>query len=190
MSEQNEGRVSDERLAEIVARYHDPKEPFAEEVGSIALELQSLRSPPAEIEAVAWRPIATHSDHFGVLVSRTPDKYIYGPLAAFVDVTGVWRVLGSEGGMTELPFEPTHWMPLPRHVGATAASPAHPQGEVGTENADLALRAAAIASEMLEALKLVNDIVDEALSGREDANMAFARIIDAIGDTAKKASGL
>jgi hypothetical protein len=60
-----------------------------------------------------WRPINTHNDHLGVLVSRPSDRVMYGPHAAFKDATGVWRILGSVGGMTKLRFEPTHWMPLP-----------------------------------------------------------------------------
>jgi hypothetical protein len=60
-----------------------------------------------------WRPIETYTACRPVLVGRRADKYLYGPLEAFMDVTGVWRVLGSEGGMTPVPFEPDVWMPLP-----------------------------------------------------------------------------
>jgi hypothetical protein len=113
----------------------------SKEDAQAAAQSHALSSPAPEpiAEAVAWRPIETHSDHFGVLVSRTPDKYIYGPLAAFLDVTGVWRVLGSEGGMTELPFEPTHWQPLPLHVGASQPAP-KPEA-VSNEAVERALKA-------------------------------------------------
>lgn len=61
----------------------------------------------------AWQPIASHHCHSAVLVGRPSDNLIYTPTSAFLDVTGVWRIFRSEGGMTPLPFEPTHWMPLP-----------------------------------------------------------------------------
>jgi hypothetical protein len=72
---------------------------------------------------VGWRRIAEHDSHFPVLVSREPDKYIYPPKAAFVDVTGVWRIYGSEGGMSELGFTPTVFQPLPSHYDGSPLPP-------------------------------------------------------------------
>lgn len=59
-----------------------------------------------------WQLIETHQGHGPVLVGRVPDECIHQPTTAFLDVTGVWRVYRSVGGMSELPFEPTHWMSL------------------------------------------------------------------------------
>jgi hypothetical protein len=60
-----------------------------------------------------WQQMATHKGHGPVIVSRPSDELAYQATTAFLDVTGVWRVFRSEGGMTPLRFEPTHWMPLP-----------------------------------------------------------------------------
>lgn len=60
-----------------------------------------------------WRPIKETDGEFPLLVGREPDKYLYGPVAAFKDVTGVWRIHGSEGGMSRVQFEPTLVQDLP-----------------------------------------------------------------------------
>jgi len=62
-----------------------------------------------------WQPIETHDgDSLPVVVGRANEKNrFYYPLSAFVDVTGVWRVLCSPGGNTPVPYEPTHFQPSP-----------------------------------------------------------------------------
>lgn len=60
-----------------------------------------------------WQLIGEDPPYKPVLVSRPRDKVIYTPTTAFYDATGIWRVFRSKGGMQLLPFEPTHWMPLP-----------------------------------------------------------------------------
>lgn len=62
----------------------------------------------------AWRPISEVADGFVYLVSRPDDRYYYEPTTAFIDATGKWRVFRSEGGCDPLPFEPTHYMKLPK----------------------------------------------------------------------------
>jgi hypothetical protein len=73
--------------------------------------LTPLYASPAEPSG--WRPIKDTDGEFPLLVGREPDKYLYGPVAAFKDVTGVWRIHGSEGGMSRLQFEPTLVQDLP-----------------------------------------------------------------------------
>lgn len=64
-----------------------------------------------------WEPIDSYDEIIGngvVLVGRpaySSDQF--GPATAFKDVTGVWRVYLSCGGMDPLPFEPTHYMLRP-----------------------------------------------------------------------------
>jgi len=71
----------------------------------------------------SWRPIETYEGCGAVLVGRPTDsKLFYRTASAFRDVTGVWRILFSEGGMAPLPYEPTVWQPLP-------APPSQPKGE-------------------------------------------------------------
>ncbi len=61
-----------------------------------------------------WQSIETYDSHRPVLVAiRKTSAISQTPAAVFKDVTGVWRVLYSEGGMTPLTFEPTHWQRLP-----------------------------------------------------------------------------
>lgn len=60
-----------------------------------------------------WSQIADYDGCGVVLVSRAPDKLYYQPTTAFRDAGGTWRVFRSEGGMAELGFEPTHFMPTP-----------------------------------------------------------------------------
>jgi hypothetical protein len=69
-----------------------------------------------------WQPIET-APGCAVLISRPTDKLMYRPTSAFRDATGVWRVFRSDGGNTPLPFEPTHWMPLP-YPPASESEPA------------------------------------------------------------------
>ena len=76
-----------------------------------------------DAEADGWRPIESHGgDCLPILVGRARPARGSSVLAAFMDATGVWRVLGSYAGMDVLPYEPSHWMPLP---------PAPPTGEGG-----------------------------------------------------------
>jgi len=35
------------------------------------------------------------------------------PVSAYVDATGVMRIIGTRNNYTKLDFMPTHWMPLP-----------------------------------------------------------------------------
>ena len=66
------------------------------------------------LEAQGWQPIETHSGCAAVLVSRpTTEREAWSATSAFMDATNVWRVFRSKGGMTPLPFKPTHWQPLP-----------------------------------------------------------------------------
>lgn len=60
-----------------------------------------------------WQPIERMTGHPVVLVSRPTGRLRHEATTAFLDATNVWRVFRSEGGMTPLPFEPTHFMPLP-----------------------------------------------------------------------------
>lgn len=80
-----------------------------------------------------WLPIETPPPRsLPTLVSRpaySADQF--GPVAAFVDVAGVWRVWLSEGGDSPVPFEPTHWRPLPPPPGP-AATPKSATGEVSS----------------------------------------------------------
>jgi len=71
--------------------------------------LTAAPPPPAQ----GWQPIDKLVGHRPVLVSRPTDSQVYTATAAFLDVTGVWRIFRSEGGMTPLPFEPTVFQPLP-----------------------------------------------------------------------------
>jgi hypothetical protein len=64
--------------------------------------------------AMIWEPIETYEGRGPVLVSRPTVREIFTPTAAFLDVTGVWRVFRSEGGNWPLSFQPTFWMPLPK----------------------------------------------------------------------------
>lgn len=59
--------ISDERLAEIVTRYLDAAEPFSEEIGMIARELQSLRAA-AKVRAIR------EGDGEWVMVPREPTE--------------------------------------------------------------------------------------------------------------------
>ena len=59
-----------------------------------------------------WLDIASYDGCQPVLVGREPDKYLWGPFAAFKDATGVWRIHGGDGCMP-LHFEPTLFTPLP-----------------------------------------------------------------------------
>lgn len=56
-----------------------------------------------------WQPIETIPGHGAVLVGHPHHL----PTTAFLDATHKWRVFRSQGGMKRLPFEPTHWQPLP-----------------------------------------------------------------------------
>lgn len=67
---------------------------------------------PASPQIDRWQPIETYRGGT-VLVSKPTDRYIYSATTAFYDVCDTWRVFRSEGGMKELSFDPTHWMPLP-----------------------------------------------------------------------------
>ena len=63
-----------------------------------------------------WRDISEHSGHAPVMVSTKPSNpncLFSEPVSAFVDATGVWRCLGSVGGMAPLSRKPTHFRPLP-----------------------------------------------------------------------------
>lgn len=63
-----------------------------------------------------WRPIAEYEGCGPALVSTMPNsrrELFSEPVSAFMDVTGVWRCLGSIGGMAELSRQPTHFRPLP-----------------------------------------------------------------------------
>lgn len=63
-----------------------------------------------------WRPIAEYEGCGPALVSSAPEsrrELFSEPVSAFRDVTGVWRCLGSIGGMAELARQPTHFRPLP-----------------------------------------------------------------------------
>ena len=63
-----------------------------------------------------WRPIAEYEGCGPALVSTAPHsrrELFSEPVSAFRDVTGVWRCLGSIGGMAELSCQPTHFRPLP-----------------------------------------------------------------------------
>lgn len=63
-----------------------------------------------------WRPIAEYEGCGPALVSTMPNsrrELFSEPVSAFRDVTGVWRCLGSIGGMAELSRQPTHFRPLP-----------------------------------------------------------------------------
>lgn len=63
-----------------------------------------------------WREISEHSGHAPVMVSTKPSNpncLFSEPVSAFVDATGVWRCLGSVGGMAPLSRKPTHFRPLP-----------------------------------------------------------------------------
>ena len=67
-----------------------------------------------EGDRLEWRPIENYEGHGAVLVSRpTTAREAFSATTAFFDATNVWRVFRSKGGMTPLPFKPTHWMPLP-----------------------------------------------------------------------------
>lgn len=62
-----------------------------------------------------WMPIHEHqSDSLAYLVTAKNRYGAWrGAVSAFMDATGVWRVLGSRGGMTPLSFSPTYFMLLP-----------------------------------------------------------------------------
>jgi hypothetical protein len=60
-----------------------------------------------------WKGIESYLGHKAALVGAWNGYGVFVTGAAFLDATGVWRVLHSEGGMSEMPFEPTHWLPLP-----------------------------------------------------------------------------
>jgi hypothetical protein len=74
--------------------------------------LATAPAPPVD----GWQPIETHDgDSLPVVVGRANERNrFYYPLSAFLDVTGVWRVLCSPGGNTPVPYEPTHFQPLPQ----------------------------------------------------------------------------
>lgn len=61
-----------------------------------------------------WKLIEGHSGHSGCLVGCLPKNgEASKACAAFLDVTNVWRVLYSKGGMAPVPFTPTHFQALP-----------------------------------------------------------------------------
>ena len=62
-----------------------------------------------------WMPIETHRRGFSpVMLGCVASNGLAGMrCSGFLDATGVWRVLYSEGGSRKLPFAPTHWAPLP-----------------------------------------------------------------------------
>ncbi len=76
-----------------------------------AAMLAAAPTPPTD----GWRAIEPNADYgFPILVARpaySADQF--GPVTAFKDVTGVWRIYLSEGGSDPVPFEPTHWMERP-----------------------------------------------------------------------------
>jgi hypothetical protein len=81
----------------------------------VVQSLAALQSPTdREGDRLEWRPIESYEGHGAVLVSRpTTAREAFSATTAFFDATNVWRVFRSKGGMTPLPFKPTHWMPLP-----------------------------------------------------------------------------
>lgn len=93
-------------------------------LGDLRLLLTDRQPSEAPVTADdGWRPIESHGgDCLPILVGRARPARGSSVLAAFMDATGVWRVLGSYAGMDVLPYEPSHWMPLP---------PAPPTGEGG-----------------------------------------------------------
>lgn len=97
-----------------------------QEMGASGAESAADRGPcpsaPLEQHSDGWRDIETHKGCHAVLVSRPTGREVYAPTTAFLDATGVWRVYRSEGGMTPLPFTPSHWMPLPAPPAENAAA--------------------------------------------------------------------
>ncbi len=55
-----------------------------------------------------WRDISTYEGCSPVIVTRVDCKFLFHSYAAFLDVTGVWRIFGSAGGNELLRFTPTH----------------------------------------------------------------------------------
>lgn len=81
----------------------------------------TLKQFSSAVGASVWRPTTEHQcDSLAYLVTA---KNKYGawrePISAFMDATGVWRVLGSRDGMTRLSFSPTYFMDLPPKPGET-----------------------------------------------------------------------
>lgn len=64
-----------------------------------------------------WQHVDTYDVQHSMPALVTAKNH-YGayrePISAFMDVTGIWRVLGSKGGMTKVPFAPTMWTALPK----------------------------------------------------------------------------
>ena len=87
----------------------DIDEMWTDFIGDAEVAIAAM--PPAIGEQ--WRPIAEYRGYGAVLVSRPSDRLAYSATTAFLDMANVWRVFRSEGGMTPLPFVPTHLRPLP-----------------------------------------------------------------------------
>ncbi len=102
------------------AAYSIPKGSFA--VGLWLIDAEkwlakyeaAMRAADNKDAGDGWLPIETHLGHCAaVLVCRETPTEQRRATSAFMDATGVWRLYNSEGGMTPLPFDPTHWQPLP-----------------------------------------------------------------------------
>lgn len=105
---------------------------IAQEISDAMYEIEGCKAPPtwsedafaSRLQAAlahqapgedAWRPIEEHEGNgLPIMLGRVASDGLAGMrCSGFLDATGVWRVLYSEGGCTELPFIPTHFRPLP-----------------------------------------------------------------------------
>lgn len=93
-------------------------EAMADEPSRLVREVDRVLAEAAAAirDLTEWRDISEHSGHAPVMVSTKPSNpncLFSEPVSAFVDATGVWRCLGSVGGMAPLSRKPTHFRPLP-----------------------------------------------------------------------------
>lgn len=116
-----ETTVSAARLAEYAVLLPDD-EPHADELASMARELQSFRAAKND---EGWQPIETAPQGKGPLlvtgsgeIATATRGYLYQDfrgkqLQSWNVHPQAWDGDSERGGLATLDFTPTHWMPLP-----------------------------------------------------------------------------